>query len=69
MWGSRAVGSTEEEVRDLGNEELLTIFDPRHRRHPEVRVVLAIESVAVPIHRVVKVRVIPIQEKVGSQGQ
>lgn len=69
MWVSRTVGSTEAEVRDGGNEQGLTIFDPGHRRHPEVRAVLAIESVAVPIHRVVKVRVIPIQEtkKVGSR--
>lgn len=60
---SKAAGSPEAEVRDGGNEEWLTIFDPRHRRHPEVRAVLAIESVAVPIHRVMKVRVIPIQEE------
>lgn len=55
--------------RDGRSENLLTIFDPRHGRHPEVRVVLAIESVAVPIYRVVKVGVIPIQdrEKAGSE--
>lgn len=66
---SRAMGSPEAEARDGGNEKWLTIFDPRHGRHPEVRVVLAIESVAVPIYRVVKVRVIPVQEreKVGSE--
>lgn len=41
---------------------LLTIVDPRHRRHPDVGVVLAIKSVAVSIYRVVEVRVIPVQE-------
>lgn len=48
---------------------LLTVVDPRHRRHPEVGVVLAIERVAVSIYRVVEVRIIPIQEGEGVGSQ
>lgn len=51
----------------------LTIVDPRHGGHPEVGAVLIIESVAVPIYRVMEVRIIPIQERepegVGSEGK
>lgn len=55
--------------RGCGDKGLLTIFDPRHGRHPEVRVVLAIESVAVPIYRVVKVGVIPIREREKAESK
>lgn len=60
MWVGKAVGRAEAAVGHGGNSELLTIVNPRHRRHPEVGVVLAIEGVAVPIHWVVEVRVIPM---------
>lgn len=60
MWVGKAVGRAEAVVGDGVNGELLTIVDPRHRRHPEVGAVLAIEGVAVPIYGVVEVRVIPI---------
>lgn len=40
-------------------QELLTIVDSRHGGHPEIGVVLVVESVAVPVHRVMEVRVIP----------
>lgn len=39
--------------------KLLTIVDSRHGRHPEIGVVLVVESVAVPIHGVVELRIIP----------
>lgn len=40
-------------------QELLTIVDSRHGRHPEIGVVLVIESVAVPVHGVVELGIIP----------
>lgn len=61
--GGQGRGKAEMEVGDRGDEGQLTIVDPRHGRHPEVRAVLVVESVAVPIHWVVEVRVITIQER------
>lgn len=46
-----------------------TVADTGHGGHPEVGAVLVVESVAVSIHRVVEVRVIPIQERGGSDGK
>lgn len=54
-----------------------TVVDPRHEGHPEVGGVLVVERVAVPIHRVVEVGVIPMQEResgvrgesAGGQGE
>lgn len=55
------------------NRKLLTIVDPGHGRHPEFGVVLVIESVAIAIHGVVEVRVIPLgereRERESMQGQ
>ena len=46
-----------------------TVADTGHGGHPEVGAVLVVESVAVSIHRVVEVRVIPIQEGGGQRGR
>lgn len=45
--------------RTKWGQELLTIVDSRHGGHPEIGVVLVVESVAVPVHGVVEARVIP----------
>lgn len=42
-----------------GPMALLTVVDPRHGRHPEVGVVLVVERVAIPIHRMVEKREVP----------
>ena len=57
MWAHRAA-----EGLGLGSGQR-TVVDPGHGGHPEVGAVLVVESVAVSVHRVVKVRVIPIQER------
>lgn len=51
-----------------GGQELLTIVDSRHGGHPEIGVVLVVESVAVPVHGVVEVRVIPDGKRVRTTG-
>lgn len=64
MWAYRAA-----ERLGLGSGQR-TVVDPGHGGHPEVGAVLVIESVAVSIHRVVEVRVIPIQERErGLRGE
>ena len=66
MWAHRAA-----EGMGLGlRSGQRTVVDPGHGGHPEVGAVLVVESVAVSIHRVVEMRVIPIQERErGVRGE
>lgn len=57
MWAHRAA-----EGLGLGSGQH-TVVDPGHGGYPEVGAVLVVESVAVSVHRVVEVRVIPIQKR------